>query len=593
MNTIRTNKINASFDYGQIDSKYDFYKIISTGKYIKRGSYVLDSQEMSSRILSIVFDDHKTVYIMFVKDSGNKEILSAVLKSNNDDTLSFSKELSSQIPKHILFQLFLNSLNNYEHDYLRFNNITGHLFCTNSSWKEQNKKTNDTKQIKTINVVVDENMLIHLDVRTFTNGRYKKSLGLSDKQYKELPKYQLTEFNGLKRKNSSDNSPEFVLRQFTNEKNEVPFLDIKNINTFKSSKMGVLAEVVTNFEKRYGEMASISLETRSVVNQLYSKPKDKAAYQKEIIEVAKSCRIRIIDMINDKKSAELCEKIKEKLNSDYKINAELGKRPIKEAFNICLIHNADYYENDDPHNHSDQGKAIQHITEEDYKFNNDAALLNVLKELVIKQDIIDHKMTLFNWNSLNLNDDMLVCIEEKCENTSKYHFLKISRSGDLDFFDREPTLFANDTATRIIRKYEMYADKKETCRAVIYVDNTFACIVDSGLFTIPDYAEIVKELKNGNTNIRGLKMRELLMSGVLDIRLIDDGHLSYYVGVMGYGMKTNVNSASHIRRIDFDGESDISTLILKLLNVFFVRHGQFAVMPFPIKYINEYIKKIA
>ncbi len=37
-----TNHLNVSFNYKEIDNKYDFYIISTTDKYISNGSYVID-----------------------------------------------------------------------------------------------------------------------------------------------------------------------------------------------------------------------------------------------------------------------------------------------------------------------------------------------------------------------------------------------------------------------------------------------------------------------------------------------------------------------------------------------------------------------
>jgi hypothetical protein len=64
----------------------------------------------------------------------------------------------------------------------------------------------------------------------------------------------------------------------------------------------------------------------------------------------------------------------------------------------------------------------------------------------------------------------------------------------------------------------------------------------------------------------------------------------YFVGTVGEGMRPNINRAANIRRIE--GYKDASIMFEKLLgtmNVTFVHNGQLTVLPFPFKYIREYV----
>ena len=56
-------------------------------------------------------------------------------------------------------------------------------------------------------------------------------------------------------------------------------------------------------------------------------------------------------------------------------------------------------------------------------------------------------------------------------------------------------------------------------------------------------------------------------------------------------MKTNIQRASVIRRIEgYNGTSVEFEQLLPLMNVSFVHNGQLTVVPFPFKYLREYLK---
>ena len=63
----------------------------------------------------------------------------------------------------------------------------------------------------------------------------------------------------------------------------------------------------------------------------------------------------------------------------------------------------------------------------------------------------------------------------------------------------------------------------------------------------------------------------------------------YSVGIKGSGMNSRIPKAPHIYQIDvIDGDNFIEKL-LETMAVTFVKYNFFTVMPYPIKYLNEYI----
>ena len=63
-----TNHLNVSFNYNEIDSKYDFYLISTTDKYISNGAYVIDKPIDTLHAESVVFDNGRSLFIMFKKN---------------------------------------------------------------------------------------------------------------------------------------------------------------------------------------------------------------------------------------------------------------------------------------------------------------------------------------------------------------------------------------------------------------------------------------------------------------------------------------------------------------------------------------------
>ena len=56
-------------------------------------------------------------------------------------------------------------------------------------------------------------------------------------------------------------------------------------------------------------------------------------------------------------------------------------------------------------------------------------------------------------------------------------------------------------------------------------------------------------------------------------------------------MNTTIAKAAHVRKIlPYKGTSLFFQDYLETMNVTFIRNGQITVMPFPFKYLREYIK---
>lgn len=94
--------------------------------------------------------------------------------------------------------------------------------------------------------------------------------------------------------------------------------------------------------------------------------------------------------------------------------------------------------------------------------------------------------------------------------------------------------------------------------------------------------------------LRGQEERSRYLSGNIDINYFDcdEGHAKYTVGEIGNGMKYTIERASVVREIQaVQGSELIFRKLLPLMGVEFVRYGMLTVVPFPFKYLREYIAK--
>ena len=93
--------------------------------------------------------------------------------------------------------------------------------------------------------------------------------------------------------------------------------------------------------------------------------------------------------------------------------------------------------------------------------------------------------------------------------------------------------------------------------------------------------------------LRGKEQREQYFAGVIDVNYISvsDREAFYNVGEVGNGMKNSLGRASVIRKIEApEGNGLFFQELLPLMGVEFVKYGMLTVVPFPFKYLREYIK---
>ena len=94
--------------------------------------------------------------------------------------------------------------------------------------------------------------------------------------------------------------------------------------------------------------------------------------------------------------------------------------------------------------------------------------------------------------------------------------------------------------------------------------------------------------------LRGEEERREYLSGNIDINYIEQDEMlaRFSVGEIGNGMKYTIERASVIREIHaVEGSKLVFKELLPLMGVEFVRYGMLTVIPFPFKYLREYIVK--
>ena len=319
-------------------------------------------------------------------------------------------------------------------------------------------------------------------------------------------------------------------------------------------------------------------------------------------------KIRVVDLINDESSSYICYKTEECLHKLYDtkancIEVEIGNTPCESCYNLCLIHEKKFFKEipDEDSYSTYTGMSIQHITIEKFQDFVDAAINSVVHELLIKDDIANQKISLYDWPSLNLSsavDFGVRVVDDK--KTPHFFFINILPDGSFSLFEKTLDLFGSSRYDKMILALQGNSNDKgksdapHILGAVCGSNEHINTIWNTPNFTLPNFSDIHKELASGNTFLRGKEYKETLFSACLDIKYFEkDGAVYYFVGKISQNVGYKFHVAANIRKIvAFRDHPLFFTSLLPLMNITFVHNGQLSAIPFPFKYLREYIASV-
>lgn len=570
-----TNKLVVEYDYDLVDRDFDFYEIATTDKYIPRGAYILDKPNCEFKAESVVFDDHTTLYVMFRKSTVSRMRL---VKMIDDDKLMVNTLQASRLKTYILFRLFLFALNNYENQELSFNNITGKLYICRPDWMAKNKKT-----FTALGINVDSEMNIVAEAVTFSLLSNFKNV----KKFKDYPKYIFSNKNcALKRVASDDYGQEvYIKRTSFNKKSVFPYFEFAP-KSLKNNKMYYIYDVLAIMSQKYGQYFSFKFDEIEIAKSI-GHFRDEHFMDKALSQF-KNYKLNFVNFVKGAEFSndfdDMVNRIVEGRNSNYHISSHISA----DECNIALIHNEDYYlDNDyaDPYKSFDRKSIIQCVSIEDsaYKIIEEktAIIDTIIKEVVIKHDIINTKhISLDDWESFNFASDWI--FGRACDN--RVYFLTVHPDGMFEFLTKQNNFDSFNS------------DILDDCANILFDDNQEKYVVSNGkdiiLITKTNrYILPSSELFTLETISRSKQSREKYLSGVVDINLfkLKDNQSFYNVGIKGSGMYTSIPHAPLLYKVEIIAGRNIIEDILGLMSATFVKYKSFTVIPYPFKYLNEFI----
>ncbi|CAI3302926.1 hypothetical protein CIRMBP1314_00032 [Enterococcus cecorum] len=179
----------------------------------------------------------------------------------------------------------------------------------------------------------------------------------------------------------------------------------------------------------------------------------------------------------------------------------------KKGMNIVYIHQKKYYAarfQDDSYVHN-PSYLIQHLTVEDFDESKEVILKNIVKELLIKKDIENQRLSLFNWQQLAYANPWIFFIKES-KNSEKYFVMKIWPNGSFemseftyDYNQYAEILSPNNVEGLIINQYDQINVIKKTdqysLQAFPKIRKIYKEIESNPKYPINDLLEILTKVK--------------------------------------------------------------------------------------------------
>ncbi len=629
MSRIFMNRIDidaSNIDYPSIDRQYDFYLIENHGEKFKPNARIFDESLASKNVVAVQYTFGPSFILMLKKDRMNDATVAEIIKNARDKKNDITKKKLS-VPfesyPHSLIQIMFNGLAKSSKNE-NVSNLGGKLYYFS-------EKSKDGRQVFCVEVKISNGYAISLSGKTFT--RTTMSTG--------RPEYILQANNTLKLHSKSDGAVDFYTPyQYQDTRHQVTFLDVSGISKFESSKVGILSRLLEKFKKQYGIQLKIKEENDWEKLDVKSATTQKRDHLRRIKNILDGKKINIVNAIaGDENAMSFCQKLKDViertfidemyfLKGDRKLNfsVEVREKEDEGALNFRIIHSKSYYENQ---KEKDAYKLypnvpVQHITIDDFPRRSrdskdgkrkkgdpeESACIAALNDLIVKYDLIanrERSISITDWNSYHYENDwkFYFCYEKEIETEEKktvkenhYYLMHIEPNGcfgvreicerDAEYAQYDEIFSMNNMkAERHNRSDEKYSG------LVMDSEGDINIIQESPNFMLPSISEINDALKNEGIS-RKKDDLEKYFGACLDIyyrNSIEEKDEFYSVGQIGSGMNTTVERSAKIRKIiPYKNSKLFFRNVLDTMNVTFVRNGQLTIVPFPFKYIREWIE---
>lgn len=569
-----TNQLAVSFDYRKIDGSFDIFQLTTSDKFIARGAYLLDKPIVSLKARSVVFDYGRTAFLMFSSGQITKSDLAEAI---GDETISIKTVPSSGLKDYILLRLFLYSLANYQSEGNCFNNLTGKLYLNRPEWAKPKSRA-----IMALAIDVDQDLCMSVEATTFTSlSRFQ-----NDKKAKfEYPKYIIENNGKIRRVLTTDSGQEIYIKKgIPGRKAEYPFFTLWR-EKMRETKAWFFFKVLRDISARYSEFLTVSPTDIKVVKQVVTKRDSK--FVETALSILSTKQLAVIDWTREPLYADDFIDLKSSLEKAVGRPFDVLGEPSKDHCSVMLIHDRETYGKgeDDPYSKIDRNSVVQCVTVEESLnkvIDEKTAVINtIIKELAIKSDLMDGAIRMDDWPSFGFDGDWIFGTQID----KSFYFLRVHPDGSMGFY--MPTAFFGDTGDPELDRMISLADDSKAKGKTIIADHKGNVILISrtSRYCLPN-----PEVFDLNQTSHSKEAREKYLTGVVDINLFDvDGRCFYNSGIIGSIMQPGIPKASLLYEVETLAGENIIESLLSTMSVMFVKYNSFTVLPYPVKYLREFI----
>ena len=516
----------------------------------------------------------------------------------------------SELDDYVALRLLFNSCSQFEGIEDEVPNDTGRLYVISAKGARRDVVESDGRgpaKIETVEIVIDEDCTFDLKIRTFTKRRVL--IGRAQGDEKELEKiksqvgYRLSPVATMVL--AHEQKDEYILRRAKGDKpskrRDLTFS--AQADKVAYTKKGILYRELQILERRYSDFARVTL----------------AEYQRksfyEVLKGDEYARVvaermvgqRIVVSVARDGLAGVARQLADRLNdSTWGVYASYGGRTVEsQSLNIVVVPN-EVAEDDGYALHA--GVVEQHVTPDvceplfkaapKQKDRNaqEAILGAMLKELLVKQDVVDERVPAFDLDALGV-ESVTVCglvdvphkEKDKIELDSRIATLAIGANGGMRYASHSvedgpedemelDLLTADGKLDKGAYVFDVHADGR----------SMLARVRDTGLTTFSNnFMVLVGEHQLAGKAGRKKKFFESYNSPYYGIGTFERaGKTCYFVGVNN-GTQEDMATAIHVRSIEVLVGDDLSELLVQLANIGLSRYKAPSVWPIPVKYLNE------
>lgn len=538
---ILTNKFNVEYDMEAIDRDFDVFQVEKPKDLYKTNILDLATEQFKAKSVQYTFG--KMALVLFDKnDVSEQKFKEAIMTDYPDvkvckiDFREIGKQDESERPFYyqhrLLLQLLVNSICVPRVDGFSYNNLAGKLLYSFPSLWKRDRKTKKVYSTCFLEISFDPGMYLNLNVKTFRKSNYNRN----GRFYITDPKTGC--FRRKLKEDNVDPSEFFTEAAFT-KKNTINYLNLSSFDNFKKCKLGIMEQFLQDVQEYLGKYVTLTAVSREGDQCIKESKKEKDSLTDQMLgKILNKRGINIVDVCRTEESEAMIHRIVAELQAFYGIVAKPGG-PDKEMYNIRLIHNADYYEKKelpDPYKEDLHGFIVQHLTIEDNEAltgdvgkKESPVLHKVLVELILKGDVHDGQISIYNWEKLSSNkawtfvrrekmrpqdgkfDETINAAGKKTWERYSYTAVEIVLDGKMKFCSFDDTDFpANDFEERIRFVYDTYADKQRRAQkeveGLVFNDiNNMQVIIRTREKTMPNTAAIWNGLRKTNEKDAVLK----------------------------------------------------------------------------------------